>query len=273
MKTMEYLHTNRASWNAWAEVNFSSGFYDVPGFLAGRNSLNAIEMELLGDVTGKSILHLQCHFGQDTLSLARLGAQVTGVDFSENAIGKARTLAAELNADAEFICCDVYSLKSHLDKKFDIVFTTYGTIGWLPDLGKWAEIVSYFLKDKGRFVFAEFHPVVWMFDDDFEKVTYPYLKAEAIQEEGISSYADRESEPTGKFVSWNHGLSEVVNSLTAHGIRIERLNEYDYSPYNCFKGTEEFEPGKFRIEKWGNKLPMVYSLLGEKMLIPSPISR
>lgn len=262
---MDYLSTNRQSWNAWADVNFSSKFYDVPAFLAGRNSLNAIELELLGDVRGKSILHLQCHFGQDTLSLARMGASVTGVDFSENAIEKARALAAELEADASFICCDVYSLKEHLDRQFDVVFTSYGTIGWLPDLGKWAGIVSHFLKPGGHFVFAEFHPVVWMFDDQFEKVAYPYLQADPIVEEGISSYADRESDAKGAFVSWNHGLSEVVNNLIAQGIRIERFNEYDYSPYDCFKGTEEYEPGKFRIAKWGSRLPMVYSLLGEKM--------
>jgi SAM-dependent methyltransferase len=262
---MDYLNTNRQSWNAWADVNFGSKFYDVPAFLAGRNSLNAIELELLGDIKGKSILHLQCHFGQDTLSLARLGASVTGVDFSENAIEKARALADELKADASFICCDVYSLKEHLDRQFDIVFTSYGTIGWLPDLGKWADIVSHFLKPGGHFVFAEFHPVVWMFDAEFEKVAYSYLQSETIIEETNGSYASRDADVKRTFVSWNHGLSEVFNSLISYGIHILRFNEYDYSPYDCFKGTEEFEPGKFRIAKWGNKLPMVYALLGEKV--------
>ena len=261
---MDFLHTNKTSWNTWAEVNFGSEFYDVPGFLAGRNSLNSIELELLGDVQGKSVLHLQCHFGQDTLSLARMGAKVTGVDFSENAIEKARSLAGKMKLDAEFICCDVYSLKEQLDKKFDIVFTSYGTIGWLPDLTRWADIVSTFLKENGKFVFAEFHPVVWMFDDQFEKVAYSYLNKETIREETTGSYADREADVKGQFISWNHGLSEVFNSLISHGIRIERFDEYDYSPYNCFKGTEEFEPGRFRIAKWGNRLPMVYSVLGVK---------
>lgn len=261
---MDFLQTNKSSWNAWADVNFSSDFYDVPGFLEGRNTLNSIELELLGDVKDKKILHLQCHFGQDTLTLARMGAQVTGVDFSENAIEKARFLAGKLQIDAEFICCDVYSLKEHLDEKFDIVFTSYGTIGWLPDMDRWAEIVSTFLKVNGKFVFAEFHPVVWMFDDQFEKVAYAYLNKETIQEETTGSYADRDADVRGAFISWNHGLSEVFNSLISHGIRIERFDEYDYSPYNCFNGTEEFEPGKFRIAKWGNKLPMVYSILGVK---------
>ncbi|MBK8493307.1 MAG: class I SAM-dependent methyltransferase [Saprospirales bacterium] len=261
---MDYLNTNKKSWNIQVDVNFKSDFYDVPGFLAGRNSLNSIELELLGDVKGKSILHLQCHFGQDTLSLARMGAQVTGVDFSEQAIEKARSLASEMQLDAEFICCDVYGLKEILDKKYDIVFTTYGTIGWLPDMDRWADIVSTFLRPGGQFVFAEFHPVVWMFDDEFEKVAYSYLQSEMIQEETSGSYADRNADVKMELISWNHGLSEVMSSLIRHGIRIDQFHEYNYSPYNCFKGTEEFEPGKFRIQKWGNNLPMVYSLLGVK---------
>jgi SAM-dependent methyltransferase len=263
---MDYLHTNKQSWNAWAKANFNSDFYDVPGFLAGRNSLNSIELELLGDVAGKSILHLQCHFGQDTLSLARMGAHATGADLSDTAIEKARELAGQLQLDAEFICCDLYSLQEHLDRKFDIVFTSYGTIGWLPDLDRWAETVAHFLKKNGKFIFAEFHPVVWMFDDDFEQVAYSYLHSETIVEDEVATYADRDSDSKGSFVSWNHGLSEVVSSLIAHGIRIEHFREYDYSPYDVFKGTEEFEPGKFRIKKWGNRLPMVYSLMGKNTL-------
>ena len=261
---MDYLPVNRKSWNAWAQANFHSEFYDVPGFLAGRNSLNSIELELLGDVTGKSILHLQCHFGQDTLSLARMGAQVTGADLSDTAIEKARKLAAQMQLDAHFICCDLYSLKDHLDAQFDIVFTSYGTIGWLPDLDRWAEIVAHFLKENGKFVFAEFHPAVWMFDDDFETIAYSYFKSEPILENEVATYADRDSDSKGSFVSWNHSLGEVVSSLLRHGIRIGHFREYDYSPYDVFKGTEEYEPGKFRIKKWGNRLPMVYSLTGTK---------
>ena len=143
---MDYLDINRESWNAWAEVNFESAFYDVPAFLAGRNSLTQIELDLLGDVKGKRILHLQCHFGMDTLSLARMGAHATGADLSDKAIEKARHLAAEMRLDAQFVCCDLYSLPDHLKGAFDIVFTSYGTIGWLPDLDKWAEVISHFLK-------------------------------------------------------------------------------------------------------------------------------
>lgn len=160
-----YIEKNRQSWNQRTELHVTSAFYDVPGFINGASSLKDIELQLLGDVTGKTILHLQCHFGQDTLSLARLGATVTGIDLSDKAIEAARELAQKVQQDATFICCDLYDLPNYLDEQFDIVFTTYGTIGWLPDLDKWAKIVSRYLKPGGQFVFVEFHPVAWMFDD------------------------------------------------------------------------------------------------------------
>lgn len=217
----------------------------MPEFLAGKSSLNSIELELLGDVSGKKVLHLQCHFGQDTISLARMGAIATGVDFSEKAIAKAREIAIETKADAKFICTDVYSLPDVLHEKFDIVFTSYGTIGWLPDIDRWAKVISTFLKPGGEFVFAEFHPVVWMFDTQFEKVAYNYFKADAIIETDLGTYANKAAPIENESVSWNHSISEVVNNLVNNGLEITVLNEYDYSPYNCFNGTEEFETGKY----------------------------
>lgn len=261
----DYLAINRNSWNKQTAVHLASEFYDVPGFLNGKNTLNEIEMNLLGDLQGKSILHLQCHFGMDTLSLARLGATVTGVDLSDAAIDSAKELASQTNLIARFICSDVYDLPNHLDEQFDLVFTTYGTIGWLPDIDKWAKVVSHFLKPGSQFVFAEFHPVVWMFDNDFKKVEYKYSKDEAIIETVSGTYAQRDAEEEFQHVSWNHGLAEVLNSLIQNGIQIKDFQEYDYSPYDCFSGTIEFEKGKFRIEKLGNKIPMVYSVLGEKI--------
>jgi SAM-dependent methyltransferase len=255
-----YIEKNKASWNNKTEYHFRSAFYDVDGFLKGKSSLNDIELKLLGDITGKTILHLQCHFGMDSISLGRMGGIVTGVDLSDKAISKANELAEQTNTKAGFICCDIYDLPAHLDKVFDIVFTSYGTIGWLPDLDKWAAIVSKFLAPGGRFVFAEFHPVVWMFDNDFEKVTYKYEKADPIIEIETGTYADRSAAITTETVSWNHSISEVLNSLIKNGLDLNVFNEYDYSPYNCFNKTEEFEPGKFRIKHFGNKIPMVYSL-------------
>lgn len=257
---MNYIEKNKAAWNTRTDHHFKSTFYDVDGFIKGQDSLNDIELKLLGNIEGKTILHLQCHFGQDTISLARKGASVTGVDLSDNAINKAMQLAKETNADVTFICCDIYDLPEHLDKQFDIVFTSYGTIGWFPDLDKWAAIVSMFLKPGGKFVFAEFHPVVWMYDSNFEKPTYPYAKSEPIVETEQGTYADLAAPITTETVTWNHSISEVLTSLIKYGLEINSFDEFDYSPYNCFNHTMEFEPKKFRIEHFGNKIPMVYSL-------------
>lgn len=264
MQQPDYIKQNKETWNIKTDFHIASKFYDMDSFMKGKNSLNEIELKLLGDVTGKTILHLQCHFGQDSISLARMGAKVTGIDLSDNAIGKATEISRQLNADATFICCNIYDLPAHLDKTFDMVFTSYGTIGWLPDLDKWAAIVSKYLKPGGKFVFAEFHPVVWMYDNDFEKVTYKYSKAEPIVETVTGTYADKTAQVSTQTITWNHGIGEVVNGLIQNGIEINELNEYDYSPYDCFNKVEEFAPGKFRIKEFENLIPMVYSILATK---------
>lgn len=260
----DYIRINKQTWNNKTDVHIASKLYDVAAFLNGKSSLMDIELDLLGDVKGKKILHLQCHFGQDTLSLARLGAKVTGIDLSDKAIEKSKEFSEKLALEAEFICCDIYDLPKHLNDQFDIVFTSYGTIGWLPDLNKWATIVSHFLKPNGKFVFVEFHPVVWMFDDHFKEVFYSYFNIEPIIENYTGSYADRYSEIETNCVCWNHPTSEVLNSLIQSGLEINSFDEYDYSPYNCFNETEEFEHGKFRIKHLGNKIPMVFALVATK---------
>lgn len=260
-----YIEINRQSWNSRIETHIKSEFYDLDSFLKGRSSLNDIELNLLGDIKGKSILHLQCHFGQDTISLSRLGAEVTGVDFSDKAIESARQIAKETGSNAKFICCDIYDLPNHLDEKFDIVFTSYGTIGWLPDLDKWAKVIADFLKPNGLFVFVEFHPVVWMFDDDFEKIGYSYFNTGAIVETENGTYADKHADLSLSYVAWNHGISEVLNSLIKNRLEIKSFDEFDYSPYNCFNKTIEFEPNKFRIKQLDDKIPMVYALTAIKI--------
>lgn len=260
----DYLDINKKSWNNKTDVHISSDFYDTEGFLNGKSTLNDIELSLLGSVSGKKILHLQCHFGQDTLSLSRLGAKATGVDLSDRAIERARGFNTQLNLDAQFINCDIYDLPNHLNEKFDIVFTSYGTIGWLPDVDKWAKVVSHFLKPGGKFVFADFHPIVWMFDNDFKEVFYSYFNAEPIIENESGTYADRDAVLSAQTVTWNHPTGEVLNALINNGLEINSFNEYDYSPYNCFNGTEEFEKGKFRIKHLENKIPMVFALEATK---------
>ncbi|WEK70566.1 MAG: class I SAM-dependent methyltransferase [Candidatus Chryseobacterium colombiense] len=259
-----YLEINRKSWDAKVEFHLQSDFYFVDEFMKGRTSLNSIELELLGDIRDKKILHLQCHFGQDSISLSRMGAKVTGIDLSDKAIETAKDLAQKCGTDTEFICSDVYSLPDFLNEKYDIIFTSYGTIGWLPDLKKWADIINYFLKENGKFVMAEFHPVVWMFDDDFTKVVYNYFNEKPIIETYEGTYADQSADLKQKYIMWNHSLEEVIQNLIKNGIELQDFHEYDWSPYRCFKHVEEFEKGKWRIPQFGNKIPLVYSLKAQK---------
>lgn len=259
-----YTELNRELWNAKTDYHIQSEFYDVEGFLGGKSSLNDIELGLLGDVGGKSVLHLQCHFGQDSLSLSRLGARVTGVDLADQAIAKARELTEQLQLPATFVCSDVYDLPQVLHKQFDIVFTTYGVLGWLPDLERWAGIVSHFLKPGGKLILVEFHPVVWMFDDNFTHVQYSYFNQEAITEVESGTYADRDAPLEHTAVSWNHDLGEVLGSLLQNGLEIKHFAEYDYSPYECFGHMEQVAERKYRIQHLSSKVPMMYSVVATK---------
>lgn len=259
-----YKEINRKAWNQKTEAHLASAFYDRKGIVQGKSSLHSIELSLLGDVKGKTILHLQCHFGLDTISLARMGAEVTGVDLSDAAIAQAEQITRETGTNARFICCDIYDLPAHLDQKFDLVFSTYGTIGWLPDLDQWAAVISRFLKPGGRFIFVEFHPVVWMFDDRFEQVAYPYFNRGPIVETESGTYADPQAAISQECVMWNHGLGEVVSSLLGRGLDLTSLEEFDYSPYDCFRHAVADAPCKYRIAHLGATIPMVYALTAKK---------
>jgi len=259
-----YIEINKALWDEKTNHHTRSAFYKMDEFLKGNSSLNDIELALLGDVKGKTILHLQCHFGQDTLSLARMGAKVTGVDFSEVAIRKAQELNEQLGLDAQFICSDIYKLPEQSDTQFDIVFTSYGVIGWLPDMKAWAGIVSRYLKPGGQFIFVEFHPVVWMFSYDFSKVAYSYFNKEAIIEEHEGTYADRDADIKTLEIGWNHDLSEVLQNLIDAGLLISSFQEFDFSPYNCFQNMVEIIPGKFQVKGMESNLPLVYALKAGK---------
>lgn len=259
-----YLQKNRTAWNLKTSQHIHSEFYELDAFKAGKNVLRNIELDLLGDVNGKKILHLQCHFGMDSLCLSRMGAQVTGVDLSDQAIEQARELNDELGLNASFICCDLYALREHLTDEFDIVFTSYGTIGWLPDLEKWSEIIQHFLKPAGQFIMVDFHPFIWTFDDDMEKISYDYFKTEEIVEITEGTYADRNAPIKTETISWNHSLDEILGNLLKKNLRLMHFGEHDYSPYICFRNLIEREPGKYIFEHIPFKIPMVYSIVAQK---------
>ncbi len=260
MNENEYFKANRDAWNKKTAVHKNAVFYDVPSFRSGKSTLNPAELEALGSVRDKSMLHLQCHFGLDTLSWAREGACVTGIDFSEAAIETAEQLSKELGIPASFICCNIYDTLQNISETFDIVFTSYGVTGWLPDLDRWAAVIAAALKPGGIFFLAEFHPFVWMMDEDFREIKYPYHNREVIREEISGTYADRNSGIAYTEYGWNHSLSEVIGSLIRHGLTIQHFKEYPYSYYPCFRQMVAGEDGYWRIIGLEDKLPLMYAV-------------
>jgi len=230
---------NQSAWDSRVDVHAQSRFYDVEGFLAGKSSLTPMEQRLLGDVNGKSLLHLQCHFGLDTLSWARQGARVVGVDFSGKAVTLARRLTEEsgLSERAQFVECNVYDTRAHVAETFDIVFSSFGVVGWLPDLRPWAQVIRESLRPGGRFVLVEFHPYVWMSQVGPDlSIRYPYFNRGAISEEGSGTYAERSAKLSYREHGWNHPLADVMSALLDEGLRLEQFAEYDYSPFDIFPG-------------------------------------
>ncbi|MBN1430262.1 MAG: methyltransferase domain-containing protein [Anaerolineae bacterium] len=266
----QYQAANRNLWNEWAAIHEQSPFYDVEGFKAGRVSLHRLEREEVGDVSGKSLLHLQCHFGLDTLSWARLGATVTGIDFSDKAIEIARRLSDELQIPATFVLSDVYRLPDVLSGQFDIVFTSYGVLCWLPDIPRWAQVVARYLKPGGIFYIVEFHPFAYVFDDEAKtpdlSVRYPYFgKSEPLTFTDGSSYADPSvtiSQPV--HYEWDHRLGEIVTALIDAGLRIEFLHEFPYSVFAHMPFMQCGEDGYYHLSKGEGMIPLMYSLRAKR---------
>ena len=269
-----YFEANKTSWNKRTAVHKDSAFYNLQGFKQGNTSLNKIELQELGDVKGKTMLHLQCHFGMDTMSWEREGAIVTGVDLSDEAIKLAKEIAAELKLNAKFICANIYdltapskipSLGGDLGECFDIVFTSYGTIGWLPNLDKWAAIISHFLKPGGIFYIVDFHPTLWMMDENFEHIKYNYFNTAVIAEENTGTYTDRNAPIKNDEYNWNHPFSEIFSALLNNNLRIEQFNEFPFSSYNCFSNLEQGADHMWRIKGMDEKMPMMYSIKAAKL--------
>ena len=253
----EHREANLAGWDELAGLHVTTSFYDVEGFKAGRSSLTSIERDELGPVVreGTSLLHLQCHFGLDTLSWARSGATVTGVDFAPQAIELARGLADSvgLSARATFIQSDVHRLPEVLDETFDIVFTSWGALIWLPDLEAWADIVLRYLKPGGVFYIAEFHPAAMLLADhatpDLLRIQYPYFQhGEPLRFDEQGSYADADAVVANTVsYEWNHGLSEIVDPLLRRGLQLEFLHEFPYQHGLDFDCMEKGEDGLARL--------------------------
>ena len=263
-----YRDTNRLNWNDRTAVHSKSAFYNIDAFLAGQNSLSEVELTELGAVAGRSMLHLQCHFGKDTLSWARMGARVTGVDFSEEAIALAESLNERLGLDARFLCSDIYDAAEALQgQRFDIVYTSYGVLCWLPDLTRWAELISVSLKPGGTFYMAELHPLTFIYEvvDDRLKISDPYFDNAARRYESATSYTgdlDKLDHPVT--YQWQHTLGEIVSALAGAGLTLEFLHEFPFTVYDKFPGLmTQDEQGKWRM-KQNDHLPLLFSVKATK---------
>ncbi len=268
-----YRAANIALWDELTAIHERSAFYDVQGFLGGRNTLRRPELDELGPlVAGRSLLHLQCHFGLDTLSLARMGAAVTGVDFSGEAVALARRLAAETRLPATFIESDIYELTGLLDERFDIVFTSWGVLIWLSDLTAWARLIADRLLPGGVFYIAEFHPFAFALDDevDYARAGRDYYfhqpKPHAWTNDGGGSYADRAARVKAPVqYEWNHPLGEIVSSLLRAGLTIEYLHEFPETTggldWPCLATGPD---GITHVRGLEGQFPLSFSLLATK---------
>jgi len=256
---------NRKYWDALTPVHEASRFYDVAGFLAGRSSLHSIEREAVGDVAGKSLLHLQCHFGVDTLSWARLGAEVVGVDFSGASIARARKLAREagLAEQARFVERNVLDLLAEPVGQFDVVFTSYGTITWLADLEAWGRVVAESLRGEGLFFMVDTHPASCLFEADATgrlARRYDYFRqADPLQIGPEKDYA----EPTYTTLpseAWIWSLGDVFGALEAAGLRVHEFKEYPRTVYQQFPDMRTTTEGYWEMGRSALSLPLLFSL-------------
>ena len=262
----ERLQVNRESWNERTPVHAESDFYDVEGFKAGRITLTEIERREIGNVSGKTLLHLQCHFGLDTMSWSRLGAKATGVDFSDATVDLARALNQELELGVRFICSNIYDLPDVLEEQFDIVFTSFGALIWLPDIAKWAQVINNHLKPGGAFYIVEFHPLMNAFEssESGDMVpTYKYFYDDLFFEGGDPSYVGTQTIETPTY-EWQHSLGDIVCALIDAGLRIEFLHEFPFTSYQAYPVMEQGDDGWWRLPKDNDSFPQMFSIRATK---------
>lgn len=269
--TANLLAANLARWEEQVDIHIGSSFYRLKEFLGGESSLDPTVLAELGDVRGKRLLHLQCHFGLDTLSLAREGADVTGLDFSPKAIDAAEKLAGDARLDARFICARVDEAREKAGTGYDIVFASWGVLIWLPDLRIWAKNIAGCLAPGGMFYLAEGHPILWALDDEGEtveenfRIVRSYFLDGPQQWENAHDYADPSVTLTHfKSSEWQHTLGEVVTVLADAGLRIEFLHEHDRLVWPAVPGMRRVDKHYFMAPEGAPRLPLSYSVRARK---------
>jgi len=267
----EPIEENRKHWDEVAEKHPKTNHYNIDSFLQGKSTLLPLEQEEVGAVSGKDILHLQCHFGLDTLSWAREGAQVTGVDFSSNAIQKARELAVQSGLDnkSEFIESDIYDLPKIHESQYDVVYTSYGVLGWLPDLSEWANVIYHHLRPGGSFYIAELHPFAMMLPADFDgqetNFYAPYFTPdEPLSYQATGTYADEDLDLEHESRNhWTHGLGEIITALVDTNLQLDFVNEHTFTPFKQFEQMEQDENGCWRFCNH-IEIPLTVSIKAQK---------
>ncbi|MFE5483664.1 class I SAM-dependent methyltransferase [Streptomyces sp. NPDC056527] len=263
----DWHEANRARWDERVPIHAASEFYDLDAFRAGKEALRDFELAEVGDVTGRSLLHLQCHIGLDTLSWARRGAShVVGLDFSEPAVETARSLAADLGLSADraaFVAADAYDAAEAVpDSSYDIVYTGTGALNWLPDIERWAETAASLVAPGGFLYVAEFHPITDSLDDETgSRIVNDYFVREPWVDTSSGTYADMEAATVhNRSVEWVHPVGEVVTAVAKAGLRIEFLHEHDVSLYSRYETLQRQEDGYYRFPADRPRIPLMYSL-------------
>jgi 2-polyprenyl-3-methyl-5-hydroxy-6-metoxy-1,4-benzoquinol methylase len=260
-----YVELNRAYWNELVPIHAASAMYDLEHFDA-TGSREWLDNGALGDVRGKRLLHLQCHIGTDTLSWARHGAKVTGVDFSPAAIDVARDLGAKLALTAEFVCADLDDLSRVLGRRFEVVYTSYGVLTWLPELASWARMIAELIETGGRFYMVDTHPFVRMFGRHFGRLKSSYFHTDEPRisvEDG--SYAEPEAILENKTrCEWQHTVSDIVNALSTAGLTIDELRELPYLMFQRFPEMVRGDDGWWRLPDADERFPLLLSILATK---------
>jgi SAM-dependent methyltransferase len=277
MPSDDFRAANRRNWDERVPIHRRdrSGFYAVERFLAGGKRLHAIERGDLGDVAGKRVIHLQCHFGLDTLILARHGAIVTGLDFSPAAIAEARRLATQTGLAAEFVCADVYDARRVLDGEFEIAYVTWGTICWLPDMPAWARVVASLLKPGGFFYFADAHPNMLILEERDGRLVHEYPidtppEAPLVFDEAHTYSDDATPLQATRTYQWIHSLSRVVTALRDAGLALDFVHEHPGLPWPPFPMCVRGEDGMWRLPERIPAFALSYSLRASKPVSQVP---
>lgn len=265
----EHLAANRINWDERTDIHLRSRFYDVEGWLRRAPGPPAREVEMLGDVAGLKLLHLQCHFGLDTLAWARAGAMVTGLDFSSAAIDAARSIAhrAALADRAAFVCANVYDAVEALDHAtFDVVYVSLGALCWLPSVERWAEQVGALVAPGGRFYFHDAHPLSWALAADRLEVAHTcFEEPDPFVEDSDATYTDADRPIANqRTYEWNHGIGETVSALIRHGLRIERLIEHDWTVWPRFAWLVRTQDGTWSTPPGVPRIPLTFTILATR---------